>query len=40
VYDLPREAVLELARLNDATPRATRSEAVRARLDELLASAP
>jgi len=40
VYDLPREAVLELARLNDATPRATRSEAVRARLDELLAPAP
>jgi hypothetical protein len=36
VYDLPRQAVVELARLNDATPRAERSAAVRARLDALL----
>jgi len=37
-YDLPRDAVVELARLNDATPREQRSAAVRARLDALLAA--
>jgi hypothetical protein len=36
VYDLPRHAVQELARLNDGTPSSDRSAAVRARLDELL----
>ena len=40
VYDLPRDTVVELARLNDSTPRAARTEAVRARLDELLAASP
>jgi hypothetical protein len=38
-YRLPREVVVELARLNDATPSAARVDAVRARLDELLAGA-
>jgi hypothetical protein len=38
VYELPRDAVLDLARLNDASPRAERSAAVRARLDALLAA--
>jgi hypothetical protein len=38
VYDLPRDAVVELARLNDATPRDERSAVVRARLDALLAA--
>ena len=38
VYDLPRDAVVELARINDATPREQRSAAVRARLDALLAA--
>jgi hypothetical protein len=36
VYELPRDDVVALARLNDATPAATRTEAVRARLDLLL----
>ncbi len=36
-YELPRDAVLELARCNDAAPRAERVEAVRAVLDRLLA---
>jgi hypothetical protein len=36
-YGLPRAAVVDLARLNDSTPSATRVDAVRARLDELLA---
>ena len=36
-YGLPRETVVELARVNDTTPSATRVDAVRARLDELLA---
>jgi hypothetical protein len=36
VYDLPRDAVEELARLNDSTPSSDRSGAVRSRLDELL----
>ena len=40
VYDLPRDAVVALARLNDATPTSARTDAVRARLDELLAPAP
>ena len=35
-YGLPRETVVEIARLNDATPRAQRTDAVRARLTELL----
>jgi hypothetical protein len=39
IYDLPREEVAALARINDATPRADRSIAVRSRLDELLAAA-
>jgi hypothetical protein len=38
IYDLPRATVVELAQLNDSTPRATRREAVRAALDSLLAS--
>jgi hypothetical protein len=38
VYDLPRQAVVELARVNDTTPRAERSAAVRAGLDALLAA--
>jgi len=37
VYGLDRSSVVELARLNDATPRASRREAVRAALDRLLA---
>jgi hypothetical protein len=37
VYDLPRDEVEELARLNDGTPSPDRVGAVRARLDELLA---
>jgi hypothetical protein len=36
VYDLPRSDVVDLARLNDATPTASRTEVVRARLDLLL----
>jgi hypothetical protein len=36
VFDLPRDDVVALARLNDTTPRAERTKAVRARLDELL----
>jgi hypothetical protein len=36
VYELPRDDVVALARLNDATPSALRTEAVRARLDLLL----
>ena len=35
-YDLPRDAVVELARTNDSTPRAERVAAVRRRLDALL----
>ena len=38
-YDLPREVVVALARLNDTTPTETRVAAVRARLDEILESA-
>ncbi len=38
VYELPREDVVALARLNDATPTAARAEAVRARLNEWLAA--
>ena len=38
-YGLGREQVLDLARVNDATPMASRVDAVRARLDELLAEA-
>jgi hypothetical protein len=37
VYGLDRSAVIELARLNDATPRAGRTAAVREALDALLA---
>lgn len=36
-YGLPRAVVVELARLNDTTPTELRVDAVRARLDELLA---
>jgi hypothetical protein len=36
IYDLPRDQVEELARLNDDTPGPDRVAAVRARLDELL----
>ena len=36
-YQLPREAVVELARINDAEPRAQRVEKVREALDRLLA---
>ena len=36
VYDLPRDEVVALARINDATPRGDRRAAVRARLHELL----
>ena len=36
-YRLPREVVVELARLNDNTPTESRVDAVRAHLDELLA---
>lgn len=36
VYDLPRDDVVDLARLNDATPSADRTEAVRTHLDQLL----
>ncbi|HVM65013.1 MAG TPA: hypothetical protein VMU14_09145 [Acidimicrobiales bacterium] len=39
VYGLERSSVVELARLNDTTPRAERTAAVRARLDALLAEA-
>jgi hypothetical protein len=39
VYDLDRADVVALAQLNDATPRATRTEAVRAALDGLLTKA-
>ena len=38
VYDLPRVAVVELARVNDGTPRAERSAVVRAAIDTLLAA--
>ncbi len=37
-YGLDRAAVVELARLNDSTPRAERTAAVRAALDALLAA--
>jgi len=37
VYGLERSSVVELARLNDGTPRAERTAAVRAALDALLA---
>jgi len=36
-YDLPRADVVALARVNDETPSAARVDAVRARLDEMLA---
>lgn len=36
-YDLPRDFVVELARLNDATSVDQRTAAVRAKLDEVLA---
>jgi hypothetical protein len=36
VYELPRDDVVVLARLNDATPSTARTEAVRAHLDHLL----
>ncbi len=36
-YGLPRAAVVELARLNDATPSSTRVDVIRASLDELIA---
>ena len=36
VYDLSRDDVVALARLNDTTPHPARPEAVRARLDELM----
>jgi hypothetical protein len=39
VYGLPRDDVEGLARLNDTTPSADRTAAVRARLDELLGGA-
>jgi hypothetical protein len=39
VYGLERSSVVELARVNDSTPRAGRTAAVRARLDALLAEA-
>jgi hypothetical protein len=35
-YDLPREFVVELSRLNDATPGDARTDAVRAKLGEIL----
>ena len=38
-YGLDRSSVVELARLNDATPRASRRDAVRAAMDELLTGA-
>ena len=38
-YGLPRTEVVELARLNDTTPTETRVDAIRTRLDELLAGA-
>ena len=38
-YRLPREVVVDVARVNDTTPAATRVDAVRARLDQLLAGA-
>ncbi len=37
VFDLARDDVVSLARINDATPGAERTAAVRARFDELLA---
>jgi len=40
VYGLPRDEVVALARINDATPRADRRGAVRARLQEILDAAP
>jgi hypothetical protein len=39
VYGLERSSVVELARLNDTTPRAERTAAVRARLDTILSEA-
>ena len=36
VYDVPRDDVVDLARLNDATPSADRTEAVRTHLDQWL----
>ncbi|HXZ86049.1 MAG TPA: hypothetical protein VEI82_11225, partial [Myxococcota bacterium] len=39
-YELPRESVIELARTNDATPRAERVAAVRRKLEALLGSEP
>ena len=38
-YRLPREVVVDLARINDATAAAERVDAVRIRLDRLLADA-
>lgn len=40
VYDLDRADVVALARLNDATPRAERRDALRAAIDTLLAGTP
>ena len=39
IYDIPRDEVATLARINDSTARADRSAAVRSKLDELLATA-
>jgi hypothetical protein len=38
VYDLPRDEVVALARINDAAARADRRAAVRSKLDELLSA--
>jgi len=40
VYGLERSDVVELARLNDATPRAERRDALRVAIDALIAGAP
>jgi hypothetical protein len=40
VYGLDRVDVVELARLNDSTPRAMRRDALRTAIDALLAGAP
>ncbi len=38
VYEVPRDDVVSLARLNDSTDAAGRTDAVRARLDDWLAN--
>jgi hypothetical protein len=39
-YELPRDFVVELARINDATPIDQRTDAVRAKLAELIPGRP